>query len=197
LVWLSRGLVSVVLVAAALAASSDTAAAAQSRDAGVSATRAVGSASPGGPGPARVTPRIAWNDCGVRLECAHVQVPLDWAHPEAGTISLAVIRYVASRRAQRIGSLFVNGGGGTGSVELVRSEGARLDALGQGRFDVVGWALRGTAGAEPAVRCFADQQDRDRFWDGRLIPSTRAQSLAYLPKTIAYAQHCVDHRRCP
>jgi pimeloyl-ACP methyl ester carboxylesterase len=77
-----------------------------------------------------------------------------------------------------------------GSVELVRDDGARLDALGQGRFDVVGWALRGGAGAEPAVRCFADQRTRDRFWDGLSIPTTPAQARAYLPETIAYTQGC-------
>ena len=101
-----------------------------------------------------------------------------------------MIRHLASRPARRIGSLFVNGGGASGSVELVRSEGGRLDALGQGRFDVVGWAMRGGAGAEPKVRCFAGQQSRERFWDGLSIPSTRAQSLVYLPKTIAFARRC-------
>ena len=133
---------------------------------------------------------IRWTGCGVRLDCARVQVPLDWARPGGPKISIAVIRHLASRPGRRIGSMFVNGGGATGSVELVRSEGARLDALGQGRFDVVGWALRGGAGAEPMVRCFADQRSRERFWNGRSIPTTRAQSLAYVPKTVAYARRC-------
>ena len=126
----------------------------------------------------------------MRLQCARVRVPLDWAQPRGATISLAVIRHLATDRARRIGSLFVNGGGAMGSVELVRSDGARLDALGQGRFDVVGWALRGGAGSEPTVRCFASQNGRERFWDRLSIPNTRAQSLAYLPKTVAYAQRC-------
>ncbi len=126
----------------------------------------------------------------MRLDCARVRVPLDWARPSGPKITIAVIRHLASRPDHRIGSLFVNGGGASGSVELVRSEGARFDALGQGRFDVVGWALRGGAGAEPMVRCFADQRDRVRFWDGLSIPTTRAQSLAYLPKTAAYARRC-------
>ena len=105
-------------------------------------------------------------------------------------MSVQVIRHLASRPERRLGSLFVNGGGATGSVQLVRSEGARLDALGQGRFDVVGWALRGTRGAEPMVRCFADQQRRTRFWNGLSIPSTQAQSSAYLPRTIAFTRRC-------
>jgi pimeloyl-ACP methyl ester carboxylesterase len=126
----------------------------------------------------------------VRLQCARVRVPLDWARPGGPRITIAVIRHLASRPDRRIGSLFVNGGGASGSVELVRSDGARLDALGQGRFDLVGWALRGGAGAEPVVRCFTDRRRRERFWDGLSIPTTRAQSLAYLPKTVAYARRC-------
>jgi pimeloyl-ACP methyl ester carboxylesterase len=124
------------------------------------------------------------------LRCARVQVPLDWEHPRGPRITIAVIRHGASRPDRRIGSLFVNGGGATGSVELVRSEGGRLDRLGQGRFDVIGWALRGGAGAEPMVRCFVDQRSRERFWDGLSIPTTHAQSLAFLPKTVGYARRC-------
>jgi hypothetical protein len=143
-----------------------------------------------GPDRAGLASSIRWRSCGVRLDCARVRVPLNWAHPAGPKITLAVIRHVASRPDRRMGPMFVNGGGASGSVELVRSEGARLDALGQGRFDVVGWALRGGAGAEPMVRCFADQRTRERFWDGLSIPTTRAQSLAYLPKTVAYARRC-------
>ncbi len=119
-----------------------------------------------------------------------MHVPLNGARPGGPDITIAVIRHIASRPHRRIGSLFVNGGGASGSLELVRSEGARFDAMGQGRFDVVGWALRGGAGADPIVRCFADQRSRERFWDGLSIPTTRAQSLTYLPNTIAYAWRC-------
>lgn len=41
-----------------------------------------------------VTTRIVWRGCGERLQCARVQVPLDWARPGLGTISLAVVRYL-------------------------------------------------------------------------------------------------------
>ena len=133
---------------------------------------------------------IRWRSCGVQLQCAHVRVPLDWARPGEPKITLSVIRHLASRPDRRIGSLFVNGGGAMSSVGLVRSDGARYDALGQGRFDVVGWSFRGGAGTEPMVRCFADQRDSERFWDRLSIPTTRRQSLAYLPKTVAYARRC-------
>jgi hypothetical protein len=131
--------------------------------------------------PGLASTRESWHSCGARLQCTRVWVPLDWARPHGAKISLAVDRYLATRPAKRMRSLFVNGGGASGSVGLVRSDGARLDALARGRFDVVGWALRGGAGAEPAVRCFADQRTRQRFWDGLSIPNTAAQARAYLP----------------
>jgi hypothetical protein len=55
--------------------------------------------------------RIAWRGCGVRLQCARVRVPLDWARPAGAKISLAVIRHLASRPGRRIGSMFINPGG--------------------------------------------------------------------------------------
>ena len=138
----------------------------------------------------RATTRIVWRSCGVQLQCAHVRVPLDWRHPRGPTTSLPVIRHLASRPTQRIGSLFVNGGGALGSVEQVRTDGAQLDALGQGRFDVVGWTLRSDANATPMVRCFRTRQSRERFWHGLSIPTTRAQSLAYARKIAGYARRC-------
>lgn len=134
--------------------------------------------------------RVPWHRCGVRLQCARVSAPLNWARPHGTTISLAVIRHLASRPTKRIGSLFVNGGGASSSVGLVRTEGARLDALGRGRFDVVGWALRGGVGSEPTVRCFANPQAREQLWRGRSLPSTPTQARSYLRRTVAYARGC-------
>jgi len=82
----------------------------------VGATRALGSVSPAAAHGTRGTTRIAWRGCGVRLQCSRVRVPLDWSRPWGPTISLPVVRYLASRHAGRIGALFVNGGGASGSV---------------------------------------------------------------------------------
>jgi len=53
---------------------------------------------------------ISWAACGTQLECARVSVPLDWTHQGGRTITLSVIRHLASHPGQRIGSLFVNPG---------------------------------------------------------------------------------------
>jgi pimeloyl-ACP methyl ester carboxylesterase len=109
-----------------------------------------------------------------------------------GTISLAVVRHLASRPGKRIGSLFVNyGGPGVAGVPIVKAGGAELDKLGQGRFDVVGWDPRGV-GASTPIRCFANTRAQARFWGPDwAIPTTRRESLRYLPKTAAFVKRCV------
>lgn len=119
----------------------------------------------------------------MRLQCARVRVPLDWARPTGAKISLALIRHLAS-------SMFVNPGGpGQSGVKLVRDGGSDFDAWGGGRFDVVGWDPRGTNASDP-VRCFTSEASQAQFWRGVQIPTTPAESRAYERKTIALARRC-------
>ncbi|HET7243547.1 MAG TPA: alpha/beta hydrolase, partial [Streptosporangiaceae bacterium] len=135
--------------------------------------------------------QITWAACGPQLECASVPVPLDWAHRNGPAITLAVARHLASHRGQRIGSLFVNSGGpGESGAGYVAERGQALDAMTGGRFDIVGWDLRGGAGASAPVRCFTDAAERARFWQDLPVPTTRAEQRHYLAKTIALAQRC-------
>jgi pimeloyl-ACP methyl ester carboxylesterase len=131
---------------------------------------------------------IDWRDCA-DLQCANVRVPLDWDRPGGRQITLAVIRHPASRPEKRIGSLFINPGGPGGSVDEVRADGETLDGLGHGRFDVVGWDIRG-AGASTHVRCFRDERRRSRFFRHWSIPTTRRASRRYVRKTARLARRC-------
>ena len=141
--------------------------------------------------------RIAWTDCGERLQCAKVRVPLDWARPNGRKIHLAVIRHRASRPRKRIGSLFFNPGGpGNSGVDAVRAGGGELlDAFGRGRFDVVSWDPRGSAGASTRVRCFRSQGSRARFWGDQSVPTTNPASRDYRRKTDAFARRCGELSR--
>jgi len=133
---------------------------------------------------------IAWTSCGDRLECARVPVPLDWSDPNGKHIELAVIRHLASRAEERIGSMFINPGGpGDSGVGLVQASGADLDAWGDGRFDVVSWDPRGTHGSSP-MRCFTDDASEARFWQGVSIPTTPAESRAYEQRIVELARRC-------
>jgi pimeloyl-ACP methyl ester carboxylesterase len=102
---------------------------------------------------------IDWSPCregsGFPFECARVRVPLDYSNPQAGTISLALIRLPASDPANRIGSLFLNPGGPGGSgVDFARFAGPYLyGGAIQSRFDIVGFDPRGVDRSAP-FRCF-------------------------------------------
>jgi pimeloyl-ACP methyl ester carboxylesterase len=132
---------------------------------------------------------VGWRNCGEALECATVRVPLDWDRPSGRRIKLAVIRHLASRPGKRIGSLFVNPGGPGGSVDEVRVDGENLDAASHGRFNVVGWDIRG-AGASTHVRCFRNERSRAKFFRNWSIPNTRRASLRMLQKTAGLSRRC-------
>ena len=139
------------------------------------------------------TKGIAWVPCdppGRGLQCARIRVPLDWDDPRGRTISLAVIRHLASKATQRIGTLFINPGGpGDTGVGLVRGDPSGIDALAGGRFDVVSWDPRGT-NASTRVRCFRSHRAETRFWAGASIPITRKASRRFRLKTAALARRC-------
>jgi pimeloyl-ACP methyl ester carboxylesterase len=138
----------------------------------------------------RAGTRIAWNHCGRRLQCARVRVPLDWSRPGGRQISLRVARYIAGRPGGRIGTLFASPGGpGESGFDLITGSGAELDAIGRGRFNVVGWDPRGT-NASARIRCFRSRKGLDRFWGGASIPETTAQSRRFRRKTAALAHRC-------
>jgi pimeloyl-ACP methyl ester carboxylesterase len=138
--------------------------------------------------------KIAWHSCEgnpANTDCAQVQVPLDWNHPNGPEITLAVARHRASQPNERIGSMFINyGGPGVAAVPAVLTDGAKLDKLAGGRFDVVGWDPRGT-GDSTHIRCFEDETSMEQFWgEDWTVPTTPESELRYVPKTVAYVARC-------
>ena len=126
-------------------------------------------------------------------------MPLDWDRPNGRTISLALIRHLASKPDQRIGTMFINPGGpGDTGVGLVQGDPDGLDAFGGGRFDVVSWDPRGT-NASTRVSCFRSQRSESRFWAGDSIPTTNAASERFRRKTADLARRCgeVSGWLCP
>jgi pimeloyl-ACP methyl ester carboxylesterase len=136
---------------------------------------------------------ILWGVCdppGADLQCARIAVPLDWRDPGGRTISLAVIRHLASKPDERIGTLFINPGGpGESGIGLLQGDPAGIDDFGDGRFDVVSWDPRGT-NASTRVLCFRDQGDEARFWAGASIPVTTDDSEHFQRLIADLAQRC-------
>jgi pimeloyl-ACP methyl ester carboxylesterase len=110
--------------------------------------------------------KMAYADPG--LQCAYLEVPLDYAQPNDRTIKVGLLRRPASDPAHRIGSLVMNPGGPGGSgmstaASLVDQ--VKNNELGQ-RFDLVGFDPRGVGSSQPQVHCLtAPERDAERLMD--------------------------------
>ena len=113
---------------------------------------------------------IEWGSCddftgeGVELsadlECARVEVPVDYDDPDGDTAQIAVSRIPAS--GDRIGSLLFNPGG-PGQPGLPMPDQIADETLRE-RFDLVGFDPRGVGASTPEVRCLtAEETDADRL----------------------------------
>jgi pimeloyl-ACP methyl ester carboxylesterase len=101
-----------------------------------------------------------------KFDCAYLQVPLDYSHPDGATAKLAVLRQKASNPAQRIGSLVINPGGpgasGTDAAAVISQQIGNSE-LTQ-RFDLVGFDPRGVGASQPAIKCYTPaERDADRL----------------------------------
>jgi pimeloyl-ACP methyl ester carboxylesterase len=101
---------------------------------------------------------LRWTSCGTQLECATLQVPLDYGNPRAGTLAVAVARLPATDPGRRVGSLVVNPGGpGASGVDFVRDSRSEFSQDVRERFDIVGFDPRGVGRSEQ-LRCLDDHQ---------------------------------------
>ena len=122
------------------------------------------------------------------IQDGSIEVPIDYANPEAGTIDLYIARRLATDPDKRIGSLLVNPGGpGFGGSDFaVYAEQIFGEALLE-HFDIVGWDPRGTGLSEPAIDCV---DDYDRYFASTdLTPDTPAerQQIIELAKPLSIA----------
>ena len=102
--------------------------------------------------------QLVWTDCGGGFQCTTVQVPLDYAHPSAGTIGIAINRKPATDTAHRVGSVLINPGGpGASGIDFLRGDVGALSNLNT-RFDLIGFDPRGIGQSAP-VRCLDGAQE--------------------------------------
>jgi pimeloyl-ACP methyl ester carboxylesterase len=102
---------------------------------------------------------VDWSSCG-HLECASIDVPVDWEDEDSDSVEIALAKQEASGTSQ--GTIFVNPGGPGGSgVDFV--EYAVSSELAE-NFDIVAWDPRGV-GQSTQVTCF-DDADKDEMLYG-------------------------------
>ncbi|GHF34202.1 alpha/beta fold hydrolase [Streptomyces fumanus] len=104
--------------------------------------------------------RIDWSACSDTefegMQCGTLRVPVDHAHPRAGTLTLAMVRRPADDQAHRRGTLLLNDGAGGSSIEQLRLAmriGFPSFAGAMSRdFDLVAVDPRGVGHSTP-IRC--------------------------------------------
>ncbi|MDP1818360.1 MAG: alpha/beta hydrolase [Acidimicrobiales bacterium] len=167
-------------------ACSDDDAAEEERPAQSATSTTVGAGTaPATEGPNGFRPEPAeWEGCGP-VECASVEVPVDYDDPAGAAIELFVARAPAT--GVRVGSLFYNPGGpGASAAEAAAVLPLLLpDSIGE-HFDIVGVDPRGAAGSAP-LDCGADHT---KLYG--LDPSVEdaADRTALLDGSEAYAAGC-------
>ncbi|AEI10837.1 TAP domain protein [Cellulomonas gilvus ATCC 13127] len=133
---------------------------------------------------------LAWQECD-QGECARLEVPLDYADLEAGSVELAVARQRATG-GDRIGSLLLNPGGPGGSgVDFVEQAATTVSEDVQARYDLVGFDPRGVQASTPAVTCVpADELDELLAFDPDL---TTDEGIAEAADMFgAFSQECLE-----
>ncbi|MFE0628553.1 alpha/beta hydrolase [Streptomyces sp. NPDC058864] len=103
--------------------------------------------------------RPAWKPCAEQpsFQCSTLRAPLDYAHPEAGDIHLAVTRTKATGTdARRIGSLLFNPGGpGEPAITSLWSFAGAFSPAVRAAYDLVAVDPRGVGSSTP-VTCRTD-----------------------------------------
>jgi pimeloyl-ACP methyl ester carboxylesterase len=102
---------------------------------------------------AAAIPVLRWHSCDDGFQCASARVPLNYQHPRGTTISIAVIRHLATDRAHRVGTLFFNSGGPAEQIAPLIASFSGIPAEIRARFDIIAFDPRGF-GFSTAVRCF-------------------------------------------
>ncbi|MDH6111449.1 pimeloyl-ACP methyl ester carboxylesterase [Kitasatospora sp. MAP12-15] len=138
--------------------------------------------------------QLTWQPCDQRFECATFKVPLDYAHPAGGDLSLSAVRQKASGdgSAQRLGSLLLNPGGPGGSaIEYVESVAGSYDPKVRAAYDLVGLDPRGVGRSSPVSCLSGDRMDAYTAVDSTPDDPAKVAQLVAADKEFAAA--CEQH----
>ncbi|QYC39499.1 Tripeptidyl aminopeptidase precursor [Nonomuraea coxensis DSM 45129] len=160
--------------------------------AGSSAVGAAHAAAPAAPVVWGTCPRVTGKAVNAALECATVEVPLDYSRPSGQSIKVAInrIRAKTPRNADRLGTLLINPGGpGASGRALTEYVASGLPAGVSERYDVVGFDPRGVGASEPALSC-VDPEVFYRAPRQDAVPHSVADEQRLLARAATYAGRC-------
>lgn len=118
---------------------------------------------------------LTWHPCytttpsGTTLDCARLDVPLDWLSPsDAHRVTLAVIRLRASspnKTAHRGPIIFNPGGPGGSGIWALRDHGRDLQAIVGADYDIVSFDPRGVGASTPRIDCWGGRATDRALWE--------------------------------
>ncbi|MGV9274987.1 alpha/beta fold hydrolase [Streptomyces griseosporeus] len=146
--------------------------------------------------PATQASRIQWTACSDTefegLQCGTLRVPVDYAHPRADSLTLAMVRRPADDQAHRRGTLLLNDGAGGSSIEQLRLAlriGFPAFAGAMSRdFDLVAVDPRGVGHSTP-IRCTLPLKPAGVTH----FPGSRAAFDTLVAHNRAFAADCLRH----
>lgn len=154
-------------------------------------------ATPLEPLPAQIPPNLAryyaqqlgWQSCDGEFECTTFKVPLDYADPAAGDVTLTAARLRSTGGTGRLGSLLVNPGGPGGSaVEYMEGSARSFDPGLRARYDLVGLDPRGVGRSSPVTCLSGDRMDAFTAVD--ITPDDQAEIDALVVADKEFAEGC-------
>ncbi|KAJ7187336.1 Alpha/Beta hydrolase protein [Mycena filopes] len=100
------------------------------------------------------------SECAQGTDCGSITVPKDYFDATAGTASIAIARFKATKHPKK-GTVFVNPGGPGSSGTRLATQ-AFADLIGHD-WDILAFDPRGVNKTSPQIRCFASQAEYDMF----------------------------------
>ncbi len=134
---------------------------------------------------------LSWERCRDDQFCGEIDVPLDYASPQAESITLSMLKVPAESKDQRVGSLVVNPGGPGGSgIEYAAQSSLYLGAELRQAFDIVGFDPRGVGESAP-VECLSDPE-LDEFVASDPDPDTVPEQREAAELLAEFGQGCAE-----
>ena len=135
---------------------------------------------------------VAWSPCTGELEgleCASIQVPLDYRRPHGKKIKIALTRRAHTVPAKKYqGVLLLNPGGPGGSGLTMPTWFAGTDAeAASGAYDLIGFDPRGVGASEPRLECGSGYDAPVR---PDTVPANLAEENAWLARAKNFADKC-------
>ncbi|KDR84381.1 hypothetical protein GALMADRAFT_237210 [Galerina marginata CBS 339.88] len=121
---------------------------------------------------------LSWVNCySSPIQCTRLNAPLNYSNPDAGLVTLALIRIpsaLSGTPGYRGPILFNPGGPGGSGVDGITGFGAQIAAVVGPEFDVVSFDPRGVANSLPSISFFKTDAERASFDLGPLAEDATA-----------------------